>query len=277
MKVKAYAKINLSLNITGKDDNGYHTLESIFMPIDFYDVIEIEQYKKQKFDCNRWYVKFDSKNTIIKAINYMKEKYNIKDNFKIKLTKHIPTQAGLGGGSSDGAAIIKAINYLYKLNMNDDQIKEACMHIGSDVCFTYYGKTAFVSGFGEELSFIDVKDDYYVLIVKPRKGVSTKECYKKLDLCEYIHPDIHKLKQALINGDNIDKLLGNSLEAVSINILKDIKTIKDCLISNGAPNALMSGSGSAVFTISKDEKLIEDLQQIMKSKGYFVRSAKVIK
>ena len=277
MKTKAYAKINLSLNITGTDDRGYHTLESIFMPIDFYDLIEIEKSEKPKYSCNRWYIKFDSKNTIVKAVDYMKEKYNIADNFSIKLTKHIPTQAGLGGGSSDGAAVIKAINEMYKLNMTKEEIEEACTNVGSDVCFTYYNKTAFVSGCGEKLDFFDVKDDYYVLIVKPKKGISTQECYDKLNLETCLHPDINNLKNALISGDSIDNLLGNSLEEVSICLLKDIEIIKNELIKNGASNSLMSGSGSSVFTISKDFALIEKLQQVMKDQGYFVRSTKVKK
>ena len=277
MKAKAYAKINLSLDVNGIDVNGYHTLESVFLPIDFYDVIEIKKSKKMKYSSNKWFVFFNEKNTVVKAINYMKKTYNIKDNYYIRVNKSIPAQAGLGGGSSDGAATISLLNKMYKLNMTKKEIKDACVSIGSDVLFTFYSKPAYVKSLGEDISFISVKNNYYVLLVKPSFGISTKKSYDKLDMGACDHPNIKKIVKALSSGQDINNLLGNSLEQPSISMKKDIKKIKNQIIQKGGENALMSGSGSCVFSISTNKKLISNLAVSMKKIGYFVRITKVIK
>lgn len=277
MKAKAFAKINLSLDVNGVDVNGYHTLESVFLPIDFYDLIEIKKSKKMKYSSNKWFVFFNEKNTVVKAINYMKKTYNIKDNFNVRVHKIIPTQSGLGGGSSDGAATISLLNKMYKLDMTKKEIKDACTSIGSDVLFTYYSKPAYVKSLGEDLSFITVKNNYYVLLVKPSFGISTKKSYDKLDMSTCDHPDVKKLVKALAKGQDINYLLGNSLEQPSIALKQDIKKIKKQIIEEGGENALMSGSGSCVFSISTNKKLIDNLAISMKKIGYFVRTTKVIK
>lgn len=276
MKSKAFAKINLSLDINGVDDRGYHTLESVFLPIDFYDIIEIKKSKKMKYSCNKWYVFFNEKNTIVKAVNYMKDKYNIKDNFQVHLSKIIPTQAGLGGGSADAAAVIRILNKMYKLEMSKEEIKQACMFIGSDVLFTYYNKPAYVKSFGEDISFINVVNKYYVLLVKPAFGISTKKSYNKLDMNVCAHPNIKKLVSYLKKGKDINELLGNSLEQSSSTLKPEINKIKKQIIEKGGENALMSGSGSCIFSISTNKKRIEVLASSMKKIGYFVRIVKVI-
>lgn len=277
MKTKAYAKINLSLDVNGIDARGYHTLESVFLPIDFYDVIEIKKAKKKKYSSNKWFVFFNEKNTIVKAIEYMRNTYHIKDNFNVYLKKVIPTQAGLGGGSSDGAATIRLLNQMYKLNMSKKEIKEACTSIGSDVLFTYYNKPAYVKSTGDDISFINVKNNYYVLLVKPSFGISTKKSYDKLDMGSCDHPNIKKLVNALNKGQDFNKLLGNSLEQPSISIKQDILKIKKQILQKGGENAIMSGSGSCVFSISTNKKKIDELAISMKKIGYFVRTTKVIK
>lgn len=273
---RAYGKINLSLDINGVREDGYHTLNSIFLPIAFFDEIEINKADSMHYECDKRYLRFNETNTIVKAVNLMKDKFNINDNFNIKLKKHLPTQAGLAGGSSDGAAIIRAINKMYKLDLTDEVIKELCLSIGSDVLFTYYSKPAVVSGIGENIRFIEIKDDYYVLLVKPKYGVSTRECYNLMDINACIHPDINKLEEALVKGDDFIPYLGNSMEEAAIKLLPTIKNVKDSLIESGAPFALMSGSGSSVFTMSKDESLINEIYKKMKDKGYFVRYTKVV-
>lgn len=276
MKSKAFAKINLSLDVTGVNENGYHTLESVFLPVDFYDVVEIKKSKKMKYSCNKFYILFNKKNTVVKAITYMKEKYNIEDNFNVNLSKLIPTQAGLGGGSADAAAVIRMLNKMYDLKMSADEIKEACMSVGSDVLFTYYNKPAYVKSLGEDLTFIDVKNDYYVLLVKPSFGISTKKSYDKLDMDICDHPDINKLVDALKEGKDINNILGNSLEQPSIALKSEIKKIKHQMINKGAENALMSGSGSCIFSISTNKEVIDNLAASMKKIGYFVRTTRVL-
>lgn len=274
---RAYGKINLSLDITGVREDGYHTLNSIFLPIDFYDEITINKSEDMEYSCNQHFIKFNESNTVVKAIELMKKEFNIRDNFKIELNKHIPTQAGLAGGSTDGAAIIRAINKMYKLNLNDGQIKDLCLKIGADVLFTYYSKPAVVSGIGENIRFIDIQDDYYILIVKPKYGVSTKDCYALMNCETCPHPDIENLEKALKDGEDIVSYLGNSMEPAAIELLPAIKDVKEKMLINGAKFALMSGSGSSVFTLSKDEDFIIKLASAMKDKGLFVRYTKVLK
>ena len=277
MIYRAYGKINLSLNITGIREDGYHTLESIFLPIDFYDQIKMEKSENMEYSANKSYLRFNETNTIVKAVELMKSEYNIQDNFKIHLDKSIPTQAGLAGGSADGAAIIRIFNKMYHLHPSFIKVQELCSRIGSDVLFTYYAKPALVSGIGEKIEFIDVKKDYYVLLIKPRFGVSTKECYNLMNLETCFHPDIQKLKVALENGEDYIPYLGNSLEDAAISLVSDIQNAKKDLLEAGAPFALMSGSGSTVFTMSEDENLIIYLKEKLKNKKYFVRYAKVLK
>lgn len=277
MLCRAYGKINLSLDITGVREDGYHTLESIFLPIDFYDLIDIEKSDEMTFSSNKYYIRYNESNTIRKAIELMKNEFNIKDNFKIDLKKYIPTQAGLAGGSADGSATIKALNHLYDLKLSKDKIQELCMKIGSDVLFTYYHKPALVNGIGEKIEFIDVKKDYYVLLIKPKYGVSTKECYSLMNLDTCAHPDIHKLKEVLENGEDFIPYLGNSMEDAAISLVPEIADAKKDLLDSGAPFALMSGSGSTVFTMSEDEELIKNIYKKLENKNYFLRYAKVLK
>lgn len=277
MKNKAFAKINLSLNVTGVNDIGYHTIESIFLPINFFDEIEITKNEEMVYECNRKYIFFNSANTIVKAIELMKQEFSIQDNFKVVLNKHIPMQAGIAGGSSNGACVIRIINKMYHLDLSGEKIKELCLKIGADVLFTYYSKPAFVSGIGDNLEFINVKKNYHVLIVKPKSGVSTSECYEKMKVETCDHPNINELRYNLENGLEISGLLGNSLEQAAMEIDKDIKEVKDLLLSKGAKNVLMSGSGSSVFAIDEDYDKLKNIYDSLKDSDYFIRLCEVRK
>lgn len=276
MKDRAYAKINLSLNITGVREDGYHTLESIFLPIDFFDTLEIKKADKMSYSCNNKYIKFNESNTVVKAIELMKKEYDIKDNFEIYLDKHLPMQAGLAGGSTDASSVIRILDKMYNLNISKEKAVELTSKIGADVTFTYFSKPAFVSGVGENIELIEVKEKYYCLIAKPSKGVSTKACYEAMDLNTCPHPDINALRNALKNGEDIIPLLGNSMEPAAINLVPVIKRLKNRIVELGADFALMSGSGSSVFTLSKDAELIERLSNELKKEGYFTRYTKIL-
>ena len=220
MRERAYAKINLCLNVKGKRDDGYHELEMIMLPVSYYDEIELRLSKDMKYSSNRSYLRFDDKNTIVKAVEYMKEKYAIKDNFSIHINKFIPTRAGLAGGSSDGACIIRILDEMYKLNMSYEEKKEASLAIGADVFFCFMNRPALVKGIGEELDFFEMDNFFHILLVKPKEGVSTKEAFKKLDIVNCDHPDARALKRALIDKDYPEVLanMQNSLESSSFEI-----------------------------------------------------------
>ena len=276
MKTRAYCKVNLALDVVGVREDGYHDLRMIMVPVDFYDELEITVNDEMLYECKSRKIYFDDNNTIVKAIKLMKDEFNISDNFKVVLNKHIPMKAGLAGGSTDGAAVIRLINKMYDLKISKEKIKELCLKIGSDVLFTYYSRPSLVEGTGDKLKFIDIKDDYYVLIVKPRTGVSTSECYKKLDMSDCRHPDVDLILDKLVSGEEVKDLLMNSLEAPAIDLCKDIGDVKEKLLAAGADFAMVSGSGSSVFTIDKSRDKIESIYKALKDSGYFIRSAKIL-
>lgn len=276
MKQRAYAKINLSLDIFNVRENGYHDLNSIMLPIDFYDELEITVSKKDEYRCNRHYIRNSKENSVIKMIQILKDRYLLKDHYSIVLNKQIPTQAGLGGGTADAAAALRIMQKIHQLEMTDDEIKEICMLVGADVPFNYYNVPAVVSGLGEEIEEIKLKKTYYILLVKPWSGVSTKQAYELLDLDKCDHPDIIKLKEALINGNSIDGLLGNSLEQPAFQLNSEIVKVKEQLKAAGSRNVLMSGSGSTVFCIDEDREEIRKIAQQMKDSGYYLRFTRTL-
>ena len=279
MKIKAYAKINLGLNVKGKLENGYHDLEMIMVPINFYDEIRIDVAEEMEFTSNKDYLLYNEENTIYKAVEYLRAKYGFKENFKIHVDKHIPTRAGLAGGSSDGAAVIKAINQLLHLHMSDEELKAAALAVGADVYFCLISKPAKVTGIGDIVEPFECQSDFHILLVKPRTGVSTKDSFTNLrmNLCD--HPDIDKLKISLEQGDfdTLCQELGNSLEEPSFKLNREIARIKRRMLELGMDAALMSGSGSTVFGLTKDEETVQFVSKVMKERGYFTRSVRILK
>lgn len=277
MKSRAYCKVNLALDVLGVLENGYHDLRMIMVPIDFFDEIEIIKNDEMVYECQRKSIYFDENNTIVKAINLMKQEFNITDNFIVKLNKHVPMKAGLAGGSTDGACVIRMLNKMYDLKLDKGKIKELCLRIGADVLFNYYSRPALVEGIGDRVKFIEIKDNYYVLIVKPKNGVSTKECYEALDMKTCEHPDVDLILEKLKNGEEVDGLLKNSLETPALKLCGDIKKAKDELINAGAKFAMVSGSGSSVFTISKSKEVITDIKNKLNRNEFFIRCGKIVK
>ena len=276
MKDRAYAKINLALDVFNIRDNGYHDINSIMIPVNFYDELEINKSDENLYKCNKPFIKFNESNSIIKMINVIKEEYNIKDNFSITLNKIIPTQAGLGGGTSDAGSTLRILKKMYKLDLSPEKEKEICVQVGADVLFNYYNKPAVVSGIGDEIEPIEIKKEYNVLIVKPRLGVSTKAAYENLNMETCNHPNIEILKQALSNGDDITGLLGNSLEQPSLELNNEIAVVKNLLLEKGCKNVLMSGSGSSVFAISENYEEIKNAYENVKNSSYYTRLTKTL-
>lgn len=279
MKIRAYAKINLALDVVRRLENGYHDLNMCMLPIDFYDLIVIDPAPEDQFLCNKAYIQLDDKNTVVLAYRLMKQKYQFTSCFKIQIIKNIPTQAGLAGGSTDAAALIKGLNYYLKLKMSDQEIQDICLQVGADVPFTYYQKPAIVTGIGDRLDFFNPCCDFEILLVKPKKGVSTKKAFESLDLTMCDHPDIDALKCALVENDyqTVIQNMKNSLEASSFKLLPEIEKIKNKLLDYRFDAALMSGSGSTVFAITKDQNILDFAYQEFKKMGYFVRKCRVLK
>lgn len=278
MKERAYAKINLCLDVAGKREDGYHDLKMIMVPINFYDVLEMHPSSETSLTLNKSYLPVNDKNTIIKAINIMKEKYHFDMNFACSLQKHIPTRAGLAGGSADAAAAIRMMDRMLHLNMSEEEKIAVGKEVGADVPFCLINKPAYVEGIGEIISPFACTTDFEILLVKPKKGVSTKEAFEIVDNNETVHPDCMKMKEALMTSDyeGIISSLGNSLEDAAIQLVEDIKDVKEELTSRGFDGVLMSGSGSTVFGITKNIDLLEETMQEMKEKKYFVRRTSIL-
>ena len=182
MKVKAYGKVNLSLDIVGKREDGYHFLEMIMQTIDLYDVVNVVKIPSGiEIRCNKNYVPTDRRNIAYRAAELFLETFKIKSGVRIEIEKNIPVAAGLAGGSTDGAAVIKAMNDLFKTNASKEKLSEIGVVIGADIPFCIYGGTALIKGIGEDITPLKSFENHILVLVKPNFGVSTKEVYGAID------------------------------------------------------------------------------------------------
>lgn len=279
MKVKAYAKINLALEVIRKREDGYHELEMIMVPITLHDLIYINTIEDGIIiESNSKIMPTDQRNIMYKVALLMKERYGIKKGVKIYVYKHIPTQAGLAGGSADGAAVIKAMNKLFYLDLTDEQMAAIGKEVGADIPFCIYQKKAFVSGIGEKLEFIEESFPCKVLLVKPKKGVSTKKSFGNLDLTKVNYHNCYLMAKAIRENDYCSVIahLKNSLEAPSVKMVPEIEKIKEEMIKIGFDGALMSGSGSCVFGLTRSNIILEKGFKYFKGKYYFVRKTEIL-
>ena len=275
MKVRAYAKVNLALDVVRKREDGYHDLEMIMAPITLHDLIYINVIDEGiEIESNSKIVPTDQRNIMYKVAQLMQERYGLKKGVKIFVYKHIPTQAGLAGGSADGAAVIKAMNKLFHLNLSYEEMAA----LGADIPFCIYEKTAFVEGVGEKLQFIDEPFEAYLLLVKPKKGVSTQKAFTSLDLSKVKHQDCRKMKKGIEMNDyqGVIDNLQNTLELPSIKMVPQIKEIKKEMMKLGFDGALMSGSGSCVFGITRNQEIMNKGYEFFRKRYFFVRKSKIL-
>ncbi|WP_251861587.1 4-(cytidine 5'-diphospho)-2-C-methyl-D-erythritol kinase [Clostridium sp. Marseille-Q2269] len=256
MLSKAHAKINLSLDVIGKRDDGYHLLKMLMQTIDLYDLIEIKKIKKGIIiECDREYIPKNSRNLAYKAAELFLNKYNINSGVKINIIKNIPVAAGLAGGSTDAATVLKIMRDIFKPNINNEQLKEISLNIGADVPFCVEGGTALCEGIGEKITTIKPFKDKILVLVKPNFGVSTKDVYSNLRIEKiYTHPHTKKLIQAIEDNDLnfVAKNMKNVLENVTLRKYKTLSSIKTNFMELGALGTMMSGSGPSVFGLFDD-------------------------
>ena len=280
--VQSYAKINLCLDVTGVRDDGYHLLDMVMLPISLHDTLLIEETPRaidNYITIDEFTIGDSQYNTVTQVINYLEDTYNLNTKFKIDMHKVIPMKAGLGGGSSNAAFTLKAIRAYKKLDASDEELHNAAVKIGADVPFFIQNKPARCKGIGDILEPINVKNDYLVYIVKPEKGCPTKDVFKISDKKKnWPHGNVDTVVKALAEGD--DELLANSvfnvLEDSSCELVPEIKVIKDELKEIGFKIVLMSGSGSSVFALTTDKKLIKQANKRLENK-YYTTVAKVLK
>lgn len=261
--VRSYAKINVCLDITGLREDGYHLLDMVMLPLELHDSLLIEETPRavdNYITLDDFTIGDSEYNTVSQAIDYLDKAHPLNTKFKIDLHKVIPMKAGLGGGSSNAAFVLKAINDYKKLNISEEELNKIAIKIGADVSFFIKNKPARCQGIGEIIEPIEIKNDYHVLLVKPELGCSTKEVYLKCDKKKnWPHGNVETVIKALKEGD--DDLLASSifnvLEEPAIEMVPEIQNIKDELKELGFKIVMMTGSGSAVFALSTDKKLIK--------------------
>ncbi|MBJ7932941.1 4-(cytidine 5'-diphospho)-2-C-methyl-D-erythritol kinase [Bacillus cereus group sp. N31] len=249
--VKAPAKINLSLDVLGKRQDGYHEVKMIMTTIDLADRLELMELAEDRIEIlshNR-YVPDDQRNLAYQAAKLLKEKFNVKKGVSITIEKTIPVAAGLAGGSSDAAATLRGLNKLWNLGLTIDELAELGSEIGSDVSFCVYGGTAIATGRGERIEHIKTPPSCWVILAKPHIGVSTADVYGNLKLNRVTHPNVDKMVDVINAGDykGICDTVGNILEDVTFKMHPEVARIKAQMKRFGADAVLMSGSGPTVF------------------------------
>lgn len=271
MKINAYAKINLALNVVARREDGYHELDMIMAPISLHDTLDVTLAKEDSLSCDNEKLVLDHDNTIVKAMQIMRDRYHIKEHFRIAITKRIPMQAGLAGGSADGAAMLKAINFLCQLHLSLKELAMIGVEIGADVPFCIYNTICRVQGIGEKIQPIKFPISYFVLLIKPSSGVSTPQAFRQLNLDICSHPNIDHIVRLMEVGDeSFLPLLKNSLEQSAFLLNRDIEHIKKALLNSKVSNGLMSGSGSSVFALSKDKEQLQMIADQWKDTSAFV-------
>ena len=270
MKIKAYGKVNISLDVVGKREDGYHLLSMIMQNIDLYDEIEVE---KQEcgiiLECNKSYVPVDNRNLAYKAAEIFKERYDIVDGVKINIEKNIPVSAGLAGGSTDAAAVLKVMNKLFNVNATEEELMELGLKLGADIPYCIHGGTALCEGIGEIITPIKPFRDKIVVLVKPAFGVSTKEVYKNFNLEKVKqHPKTADIINAIENDDLnfVASNMKNLLENVTLRKHKILIKIKEEMNACGAINSMMSGSGPTVLAFFDDMLKAQRCFEKMKKK-----------
>lgn len=281
IQLKSRAKINLSIDVLGKREDGYHLVEMIMQTIDLADIIKISiiEEDKIKIKSNSINIPLDMDNIVYKAANLIKTKFNIKTGVEIYIEKNIPVAAGMAGGSSNAAAVLVGLNKLFDLNLNEEELQVLGLTLGADVPFCISGGASLAENIGEELTDIEgLHSDTFILVCKPNIFVSTKDVYEEIDSKQIEkRPDNNLLIELLKNNDVnlLAKNMYNVLEEVTKNKYPIIGEIEDTMLEQGALGSMMSGSGPTVFGLYKnknDANRCKDILQKKHKEVYVVKS-----
>ena len=269
ISIKAYAKINLGLDITCRNEEGYHDLKTVMQQIELCDVINLYAEAEVSgsgepgqilISCDDSLIPADETNLAYKAARLLFDEFEITDSLLIEIEKNIPMTAGLAGGSTDAAAVLKGVNEYFGLGLSAEELMTRGKTLGADVPFCIMGGTAYAEGIGEKLIPLGALDELTVLVAVPDTRVSTKWAYANYDKValrgEVVHPDIDQLRAAIEMEDFgcVPEFLGNVLEYATIPEYPIIAKVKETMMRNGAAGALMSGSGPSVYGLFVDEE-----------------------
>ena len=272
MELKALGKINLGLDVLGRRENGYHDVRMVMQTVYLYDQIRMEKTKKPGIELltNLFYLPVNENNLAYQAADLLMKEFHVKEGVKITLDKHIPVAAGMAGGSSNAAAVLFGINLMFSLGLSQKELMERGVTLGADVPYCVMRGTVLAEGIGEKLTRLAPMPFCHMVVAKPPINVSTKMVYDSLDSGAITkHPDIDGIIEAINEGSviKIAERMGNVLEDVTIPLYPVIDKIKKDMISQGAYNAMMSGSGPTVFGIFPDEQTALNCKEYLKRQG----------
>ncbi len=257
--IKCNAKINLSLDVTGRRDDGYHLVEMIMQSLDLCDELTMEILPGKQgvisLETDLEGLETDGRNLACRAIRALSDRFDVKDGVRMHLSKRIPMAAGLAGGSADCAGALKLANEMLSCGLSEEQLRQIGVALGADVPYCIMGGTALAQGIGEVLSPLPAMPECGILLAKPDISISTGPVYQAIDsMASYPHPDTKGMIDALQSGD-IEKICGcmkNVLEMVTGEKYPVIGSLEQQMIGQGALGAMMSGSGPTVFGIFED-------------------------
>jgi len=271
LKIDSPAKVNLTLDIIKKRDDGYHELEMIMQELELKDEITLKEIEENKIliKSNSNEIPLNEKNLCWKAAELVKQKKSVKKGIEIFIEKNIPVAGGLGGGSSNAAAVIKGLNQIWDLQMQQKEMQEIAEQIGMDVAFFLYGGTCFASGRGEKITSIKDFPKSRIIVCNAGIRVSTKTAYSKVNY-EKSGKILasRKMKKEIEQGktaEELVKLLHNDFEFSVLKQFPEIKEVKKIMKKNSL-NALMSGSGSTVFCFPETKEQATELMNKLKYK-----------
>ncbi len=271
IELKSRAKINLSLDVLGKREDGYHLVEMIMQTIDLYDIIKIEEIEIDEININSNSsdIPLNENNIVYKAAKLIKDRFNIRKGVNIFIEKNIPVAAGMAGGSCNAAAVLVGLNQIWKLNLSEEKLQKIGLKLGADVPFCISGRAALAEGIGEELTYINgLPNDLNILVCKPNIFVSTKDVYQGLDLNNIINRPNNKLLIECLEKGNIKLLASNMvnvLESVTSKMHEEIQDIEKTMIESNALGSMMSGSGPTVFG------LFDNKEEALKARGKLLK------
>lgn len=263
--LKAYAKINLGLDVLRRREDGYHEVRMVMQTVGIFDRVDIiwKEEPGISVETNLYYLPTNENNLVYKAAKLLMDEFAVTEGVTIRLKKFIPVAAGMAGGSSDAAAVLFGINKMFRLGLSTRQLMERGVKIGADVPYCILRGTALSEGIGEVLSPLPPVPQCQVLIAKPGINVSTRSVYENLhanSLRPAQHPDIDGLIASIRENDiyGIAGHMGNVLETVTVREYPVIREIKEKMLEYGAIGSLMSGSGPTVFGLFTSPKAAQD-------------------
>lgn len=254
LRLKAYGKINLALDVLGKRGDGYHEVRMIMQTVGLHDSIDLYRIREPgiRIETNLFYLPNNEQNLAYKAASLLMEEFVIRQGIAISLRKFVPVSAGMAGGSADAAAVLFGINKMFGLGLSVHELMERGVRLGADIPYCLMRGTALSEGIGEKLSPLPPMPQCQVLIAKPGISVSTRAVYERLDTMKLeasAHPDIDGMVDAIRRGALLEVAgkFGNVLELVTGKRYPVIAQIEQVMKDYGAVNAMMSGSGPTVF------------------------------